>query len=800
MKTPFSGSWNSLSLQFPIFPWPIRGTPGDDILNGTGGDDTIQALAGNDTISAAGGNDWVEGGDGRDEIDGGAGDDVLYGDDFFSVVSRLRGDSDTIWGRDGNDTIYGQVGDDTLHGGDDNDTLNGGIGADQLFGGSHDDLLIGGAGGDWLDGGSGIDTASYAFASGAVRVRLFDLVGGSLGEASGDVLISIENVVGSEFGDELAGDNVDNELSGLGGNDLLIGFGGDDTLRGGDGSDQLEGGAGADRLDGGSGIDTANYAFSVQGVFVRLHDGAPEARGEAEGDILISIENVIGSEHRDTLEGDGLDNELSGRGGSDWLVGLGGDDTLNGGDGSDVLDGGEGSDTLDGGDGSDLARYTDAASAITVDLGAGAGTRGDAAGDELISVENVWGSDHDDVIFGSETSNHFRGGSGADEIDGRGGRDTVTYSDSESGVTVDLRSGKGAGGDAAGDRLRSVENITGSRFDDIIFGDDQANSLIGYIGDDAVYGRGGDDQFRGGTGADTIDGGDGIDTVSYALGFMRFDRILDRSDSGVTVDLESGEGERGHAEGDRLISIENLQGTNRDDVFLGTKSANTLSGRQGDDELDGRGGKDTLDGGEGSDVLIGGGGADQLLGGDGIDTASYVTAESGIRVSLAVGRGNVGDAAGDTLDSIENVEGSEHNDLIVGDNASNTLSGRGGLDRLEGGGGDDRLYGDDGSDQLRGGLGLDHIEGGAGNDILFGNALSADNGADTFVFRTGDGIDRIADFDDGADLIDLSSTSLSFEQLAISSDGSNATIGYGGDTIILNDFDALLLSQDDFIL
>ncbi|PWB33467.1 type I secretion target, partial [Pseudomonas sp. SDI] len=134
----------------------------------------------------------------------------------------------------------------TLNAGDGNDVLVGGSGNDSLYGGDGNDLLIGGLGNDLLDGGAGIDTASYASAATAVTVNL-NLAGQqNTGGGGLDTLVSIENLIGSDYNDTLTGDNNANLLMGGKGNDTLVGGGGEDTLIGGLGDNTLTGGAGAD--------------------------------------------------------------------------------------------------------------------------------------------------------------------------------------------------------------------------------------------------------------------------------------------------------------------------------------------------------------------------------------------------------------------------------------------------------------------------------------------------------------------------------------------------------------------------
>ena len=127
-------------------------------------------------------------------------------------------------------------------------------------------------------------------------------------------------------------------LNGGAGDDSLSGLAGNDTLNGGEGDDVLEGGPGADTLNGGVGVDTASYASSASGVSVNLETGKQGNSGDAKGDHLNEIENLMGSTFDDTLVGNVGANALSGGDGNDILRGLGGKDVLEGGAGSDRFD------------------------------------------------------------------------------------------------------------------------------------------------------------------------------------------------------------------------------------------------------------------------------------------------------------------------------------------------------------------------------------------------------------------------------------------------------------------------------
>ena len=272
------------------------------------------------------------------------------------VYLRPEGISD-VYGLTGNliiarDTVIENFiagsGDDLVAGNAVANYLSGRDGDDRLWGSGGDDILEGGAGADRLDGDAGLDWVSYRGSDAAVTVNLgLGTVMG--GHAEGDVLTEIENVTGSDYGDVLWGDGGANRLEGGEGND---------ELQGNDGNDKLYGGAGADTLNGGAGDDYAYYTSSSVGVLVRLHAAHAVKYGEAEGDTLIDVEHLVGSNHNDVLAGDGADNLLDGGDGDDVLYGgpAGGDDEMYGGNGDDRIFGGKGNDILTGGEGNDYLK------------------------------------------------------------------------------------------------------------------------------------------------------------------------------------------------------------------------------------------------------------------------------------------------------------------------------------------------------------------------------------------------------------------------------------------------------------
>ena len=259
-----------------------------------------------------------------------------------------------------------------------------------------------------------------------------------------------------------------------------------------------------------------------------------------------------------------------------------------------------------------------------------------------------------------------------------------------------------------------------------------ADTIFGFGGNDWIYGLGGNDLILGGNGADYINGGSGTDTASYS-----------DSAAAVVVSLISNEGYGGTAEGDTLVSIENLTGSSHDDFLVGNDGNNVLTGLEANDILKGGGGADTLYGDSGSDTLKGGGGADTLNGGSGVDTAAYNESAAGVFISLYNDVAAYGDAEGDELNSIENVTGSAYADDLWGHDGANVLKGMDGNDSLKGFGGADTLYGGDGHDRLYGMEGVDILRGEAGNDTLDGGA-----GGDTLIGGLGDDsykVDSLAD-------------------------------------------------------
>ena len=229
-------------------------------------------------------------------------------------------------------------------------------------------------------------------------------------------------------------------------------------------------------------------------------------------------------------------------------------------------------------------------------------TGGHATGDRLLGVENVIGSDHDDVLRGYTHPNHFKGGKGNDRITGGRGDDTLEGGAGNDTITG-LAGNDGLHGGDGNDLLKGGPGVDG------LYGGAGDDTLEGGTGDDTLNGGDGDDTLEGGAGADTLDGGPGADTLSHAT-----------SNAGVTVSLYDGvSGKGGHAEGDLAYGFENFIGSPHDDTIAGNDQDNSIWGRAGNDHLFGWTGNDTLHGNAGIDHLYGLDGDDELHGGGGLD-------------------------------------------------------------------------------------------------------------------------------------------------------------------------------------
>ena len=325
-------------------------------------------------------------------------DDVFDGDALRDIVSGLGGE----------DTLSGGGGDDTLVGGEDDDILNGGAGDDTLNGGYGDDIMTGGVGNDLYLVHDAGDQVSEQAVYGVDEVGAF--VSWTLGANFENLTLLTDADING------IGNSAANIMTGNLGANQLVGGGGDDILTGG---------GGADVLNGGANTDTASYANAMAAVVASLANPAINS-GDAAGDSYVSIENLTGSGFDDALNGDNAYNFIQGGAGADTIKGYGSTDVLHGEAGNDTLIGGVEADILDGGADSDTASYAGATAGVVASLANPAINAGDAAFDNFVSIENLTGSDFNDILNGDSSGNVINGGTGYDTIKGYGGNDTLS--------------------------------------------------------------------------------------------------------------------------------------------------------------------------------------------------------------------------------------------------------------------------------------------------------------------------------------------------------------------------------------
>jgi Ca2+-binding RTX toxin-like protein len=436
---------------------------------------------------------------------------------------------------------------------------------------------------------------------------------------------------------------------------------------------------------------------------------------------------------KDGISGD-VDWVFAG-GGNDWAYGLGGDDALYGENGDDhlfggadddLLQGGAGFDELDGGDGNhDRASYNLSLGAVAVTLTntIGYGFGGAAEGDTLVRIEDLQGSTYDDYLVGNDADNNLdghhgndilkggggtnvlfgaggndtlKGGGGTDILNGGDNVDTVTYYSSPVGVLVSLREHYAYNGDAAGDTLINIENLTGSAYSDSLSGDDYANVLIGMGENDTLHGHGDNDTLIGDDGNDWLVGDAGADTMIGGMG----NDVYFVDDLGDRITEHGGEGlDRVRVaiswwslpEGADVESLEAIYPMETTDlVLVGNSSGNVVIGNDGDNYLFGAGGVDEMRGRAGDDTYWVENTADTVveasgLGIDEVRTSVSWTITGTADIETLRTTNDYGTGA---IDLTGNLNGN----TVVGNDGSNTINGRDGDDELTGRGGEDLFW------------------------------------------------------------------------------------------------------------
>jgi serralysin len=503
-----------------------------------------------------------------------------------------------------------------------------------------------------------------------------------------------QNWTGTNAGEQFWGTVFGDTLKGLGGDDKLFGHKGDDWLTGGEGQDTL---------DGGEGRDWAWYEGSTQGLVLSIDPTRVLPQGQVRvADTYVSIEVLSGTAHDDKMYTSHNGDGLFGRAGHDLLVG---------GNGNDYLNGGEGNDTVRGGDGND----------------------------EFV------GFDGDD---------HFWGDKGDDIFDGGEGKDWVWYGDykpidpnSRQGLILSLNNktdGKNSGEIAEGDTYFSIEALSGSDYDDEIYGNDAGNDLRGRFGADLlVGGRGhdwldagqdndtveggegndtlnggaGNDTLNGGAGNDTLDGGSGLNTAVFSGNRDEY-TITRTRDGSLTVAYRDG------TDTDTLKGIKQLQFNDTAEFLNTAPTGLQLAGSSIQENAPTRAVVGTLsatdlDGDRLTYTLLPGSSSAFTI--DPTSNSLVVTGpldfetQPNHQVTIQADDGFGGKTTLTVNVTVTNaiettpftIRGTPRADVLTGENGNDTIYGSGANDALSGLGGDDRIHGGAGKDQLTGGAGKD---------------------------------------------------------------------------------------------
>ncbi|MEH2249872.1 beta strand repeat-containing protein [Nostoc sp.] len=680
------------------------------------------------------------------------------------------------------------------------------------------------------------------------------------------------NIIGTNGDDTLLGTNSADTIKGLAGNDTITANQGNDTLTGGGGKDKFvynydyNSGFGTDTITdfGGIGkgtnptaaviaeVDTIKFQgygltarnlqltqngknleitfvdvdakvilqnFKLENFENLKASGAKPAVGNILFDGQTSITdsfNVLDANSTETsisikntvtffndLDNNitGLNNSddvVNGQGGNDKINGLSGNDLLRGGAGNDTLVGGAGNDDLVGGAGNNTLVGDAGDDILNVDYSTGNNLLSGGVGDDLLRAiastgdnllnggdgnDNLWAFGNSS-FYNSDPDNHTDPSLGNNTLNGGAGNDSLNASYS-SGDNL-LNGGDGndtlsaTGYDGRYDTPTSGNNTLNGGA-----GDDNLDAFVS-TGNNLLSGGDGNDTINASTtGNDTIDGGTGNDLLSY------FGYFGNNYTKGITSTFNATTNIGSITDGTHRVSYKNIErldilGTEYDDLIVGSNGNDTLSG--------GDGGNDTINGGIGDD----------LLSFQNNNSTKGITSTFNATTNI----GSITDSTNRVIyKNIERLDilGTQYDDLIVGSNGNDTISGGyGGNDTIDGGIGndllsfgnyynsstkritstfnattnsgsitdgtnrisyknierlnisgtkyDDLIVGSNGDDTLNGDRGNDILIGGKGNDSLIGGS-----GTDTFAFNSfNQGIDRLDDFNATNELIQVS--------------------------------------------
>ena len=811
-------------------------TDGHDNITGTTYNDIIYGNGGNDTISGGNGNDTLVGGKGNDSLKGEVGDDIYIwnSEDGFDTITEASGTDKIVFGkgisfenltfeRDGNNlNIYV------------NNNKNQGI---QIYNYFYS---------------SSYNVETLEFTDGTVK-NLTEM-GFTFQQSDQD-----DNITGTGYDDAIYGNGGNDTISAGNGNDILVGGTGNDKLNGeagndtyiwnlGDGFDTITEASGTDKAVFGEGISFENLTFERDGNSLNIYVNNDKTQGIqiynyfysssynvetlefADGSTVnltqIGLtfnqhdgsENISGTNYDDIIYAAGGDDTVNAQNGNDTIYGGAGNDSIDAGSGNDILIGGAGNDSLNGNAGNDTYIYnlgdgfdiiTDGTGTDKIKFGEGINfedLKFTADGNNLnIYINN-------DKTQGFQIYNYFYSNSYKIE--------TLEFSDgtiknlSEMGLTFT--------------QYDSSENITGTAYDDIIYGNGGNDTLNSGNGNDTLSGGTGHDSLNGGAGDDTYiwNLNDGIDTINDSEGTNRIKlgtgivvgdlsfaqvgsnlRIIVKNNpsQGLIIENYYNNNDRykigtiEFADGSEasitdllgnLVSLPDqiIEGTADDDILTGGNGNDTINAGDGYNDITGGKGNDTLNGGydkdtyyynlgDGYDIISDPYGRDKIVFGEGISSANLILQKDGNDLFISI--------KGHDNDSIRILQHFYNDDrkieqLEFADGSTMNLS-KGGLifngteqgDNISGTIYNDTIYGGDSSDTINGEDGADIISGGKGNDVINGGV-----GEDTIIWNLGDDLDTVSfsnidhlKFGEG----------ITFEDLTFYEEGNNLRIVVKGD-------------------
>jgi Ca2+-binding RTX toxin-like protein len=540
---------------------------------------------------------------------GGIGSQKLIGSSGNDKIFGQRG-NDEIYGNAGNDQLFGGIGDESLiSGGANNDLLSGGLGADRLNGNEGSDLVRGDGTIDTIEdtGPSGTDTLSFSTAvtpgfGGAVSVSGFPGEGGSEergayvrldggscdGEfqacdnnarfGGGDDTISVsgfENVIGSPFADVIYGSAGANRIDGGGGTDVIYGLGSTDQIYGGADGDYVNGGEGADAVYGQGG---ANHCAADASDSQHECSGTSESVTQRDPS-KISV-GFLATSLPETLSYDEL--YLTGSKAADRVTASFG---FEGSKGyvSFAAEGESGTFDTSTAAASEGCTYTATLVKCTLPKPLDSIVMAGMAGNDRLAL-NV------SEKFWETTTPVVLGGEGSDEVLG-------------SAYTEDLL----VDGNGAGNDTEKAYN-----YDDALLNNEGADTLEGGNGNDLLLSSG---TCEG----DTLQGAEAGAADGTAQNSASWAKVP-AGQPGVVADLQSegdfkGTAGNSYSSGpacgsgllDKLRNVDDLEGTNSDDILYGDEHENNLLGRSGEDQIWARGGNDNIEANDEGEYDHGGG-------------------------------------------------------------------------------------------------------------------------------------------------------------------------------------------------